>query len=205
MNRNTWVVAALGVLLVWATTRGMSASEKAAKANARADSVAAVLSVRGEQLQEALVAHEASAARVDALQRRGARVDTVLVRAREAVPPVPENTPPEDPQWRVRSLAQDTVIAVQDSVIANRDSTIMELKADNFVVSQNLLRAQAMMEDAARELDRQSNRPIEGGERRKILGLIPAPEVVFGYGAQMAPSGGLSTGAQVTLGWRIAL
>jgi non-ribosomal peptide synthetase component E (peptide arylation enzyme) len=175
---------------------------RAAKANARADSMAVVARAEVERTAEVLATHDSLAAVLEALGRRAARVDTVVIRARAAVPPVAATTPATDTIWKARSLAQDVVIAAQDSAIAFRDGMVRTLRADNANLSTSLLRSTEKLAAAAAELERQSRRTERAP--RKLLGLIPMPVLTIGYGAGLA-DGKIATGPQLTLGWKVSL
>ena len=170
----------------------------AIEANARADSMAVVLQLTDADLAAVTAAHERALAEL----RLPPVKDTVVVRLRDQLPALTPATPATDTTWKVRSLAQDTIIVRQDSTIADLQHDNRILTADNANLASSLLDVRGELQAAAAELERQSERTEAAP--RKLLGLLPLPKLTLGYGATVA-DGEVKTGPQVTLGWTVSL
>lgn len=134
----------------------------------------------------------------DSLQREGSRVRTVY---RDRVREVPPDTvlvglPSACDDCVARSRRQDAALAAADSALRVQDSLVTVQSAALRTAQMQLGVADSSLTALRGALaDRQVS------TSRKLLG-VPLPEVVAGYGVTLA-HGEVTTGPQITLGWRV--
>lgn len=195
-NRNTLIAAgalfAFVVVAIGGYSMGRgSASAEALAANRRADSLAVVIAERLPQTDAVLAGNTIvvdSAARLVAKGNAPKRrVQTVNVAAL-----------PDTCQPIVR-----TILADADTVFVTDSAALALHEAQNVRLTNELAKTSALLEASRKELRVQSTR-IQAPPPKKLLGLVPMPNLYGGYGATLV-DGRVHTGPTASLGWKIAL
>lgn len=100
----------------------------------------------------------------------------------------------------------DTVVreirAEAERIIEIDSTRIAVLEADNGRLAEELSKTIDALADANRELREQARRTVKAP--RRLLGILPRPELTFGYGATYSEDR-LRHGPQLTLGFKVPL
>ncbi len=190
MTRSIIAIAAsaflLGASLSYLLTRVTDGEVVAA--NARAAALADSLRVTKALADEALEAHRLAGKELAALEAKRAPA----VERFRAPRPVP--------------VVCDTIVreirAEAERIIEIDSTRIAVLEEDNARLTSALTETAGALADARRELEAQAKRTEKAP--RRLLGVLPVPELAFGYGATHL-DGKLRHGPQLTLGFKVPL
>jgi hypothetical protein len=181
---------------------GNQMTERAQEANRRALAAAGEAQAARAAADLALEEHRAAVVWADSLEQARERAEARLAAVRVRRVPLPEVVPDTCRVFAVEvDRLQEEVRTLE--AIGRVDSVRIEtLTQDNTRLARALSASQSALLGIEKELKEQSKRTETAP--RKILGIIPVPDITFGYGLTSDGSRTMR-GAQVGVGYRIKL